>query len=132
MIYLDSCALVKLLRSEDYSADIATHVSSATTALISSELARTEVHRALWRNQEPQSVHETADTLLTHIATLPLAAIIDDASRLPQQHLRSLDALHLATALRLGDAVHQFITYDQRLAQAAHESNLKVLSPGAD
>ncbi|MGH3545782.1 MAG: type II toxin-antitoxin system VapC family toxin [Mycobacteriales bacterium] len=122
MIYIDSCALVKLVRAEEHSTAIAQYVSAATAAMISSELTRTEVHRALWRNQEDPTVHAAAEKLLRPVATLPIGPAVDSAAELPHQHLRSLDALHLATALKLGAAVSAFITYDQRLAQAARES----------
>lgn len=45
--------------------------------------------------------------------------------------LRTLDAVHLATALSLGEALDALVTYDDRLAAAASESGLRVLSPGA-
>lgn len=132
MIYLDSNALVKMVTAEQETDALMSHLERANARLVSSELARVEVRRALMRKEVPDSVLEDANELLNSVIQRDLASILDDASRLPQQHLRSLDALHLATALRLGDAVHQFITYDQRLAQAAHESNLNVLSPRAD
>jgi predicted nucleic acid-binding protein len=132
VIYLDACALVKLVRAEQYSEAMAAFISIAASPVVSSELARTEVHRTLWRNQEEAVVHKAADRLLTQIAVLPLTAVIDSAGQLPHQHLRSLDALHLATALQLGDNLSKFISYDKRLAEAAREQGLPALSPGAE
>ena len=53
------------------------------------------------------------------------------AAVLPGKHLRSLDALHLATARMLGQTLTQFITYDKRLARAARDAGLPVVTPGA-
>jgi predicted nucleic acid-binding protein len=129
VIYLDACALVKLIRAEAHSAALATYLGAGTAAMISSELARTEVHRALWRNQENQAAHAAADALLTHVATLPIGPVIDAAAQLPLQHLRSLDALHLATAQRLGTHLTAFITYDNRLVDSAREARIPVAIP---
>ncbi len=52
------------------------------------------------------------------------------ASRLGPQVLRTLDAIHLATALSMGDDPEAFITYDDRLAAAAQGLKLRVLQPG--
>ncbi len=130
MIYLDACALVKLVRTEEHSVALSAFLSSTTTAVVSSELARAEVHRALWRNQEEKAAHAAADRLLTRIATLALSTIVDAAGALPYPHLRSLDALHLATAQRLGTRLAAFVTYDKQLLTAARKVHLPVATPG--
>ena len=61
---------------------------------------------------------------------LPIGPIVQKASRLTHPHLRSLDALHLATAASLGKALSEFITYDRTLAKIAEEAGLPVLAPG--
>ncbi len=53
----------------------------------------------------------------------------EDAAQLGAPTLRSLDAIHLATALAIDDQI-EFITYDQRLAAAAREHRLRVVQPG--
>jgi len=131
MIYLDSCALVKLIRTEEHSERLIAHVTQSPVILLSSELARVEVSRALTRHGEGQAARDKAETLLEKIARLPLKSSISHAAALPGKHLRSLDALHLATAQMLGGALTQFITYDKRLAQAAQDVGLPVLTPGA-
>lgn len=53
-----------------------------------------------------------------------------EAQRLKPPHLRTLDAIHLATALSIGDPDLEFITYDDRQAEAARAAGLKVVQPG--
>jgi predicted nucleic acid-binding protein len=57
-------------------------------------------------------------------------AIIELAARIDPPHLRSLDAIHLATALSIDDADLEVITYDDRLAAAARANGLTVVQPG--
>ncbi|MFD9735392.1 type II toxin-antitoxin system VapC family toxin [Umezawaea sp. NPDC059074] len=130
MIYLDSCALVKLIRAEEHSDTLVDHVTRSSVALLSSELARVEVGRALTRNGESQEARDRAAYLLEKVARLPLKSCLPHAAVLPGKHLRSLDALHLATAQLMGRTLTQFITYDKRLAQAAHDAGLPVVTPG--
>jgi len=64
------------------------------------------------------------------VALLPLDdAILDAATALRPTGLRSVDALHLATALSIRDEIGAFVTYDERLAVAATEHGLSVATP---
>lgn len=68
---------------------------------------------------------------LLGVSRLPLDdALLDDAATLGPVKLRSLDAIHLATALSVGDEVGAFFTYDARLAEAARSHGLNVVWPG--
>jgi len=58
------------------------------------------------------------------------ARLIESASRLPDRALRSLHAVHLATALALRDSLHSVVTYDKRLATAVDGYGIPVDSPG--
>ncbi len=129
MIYLDSCAVVKTLRAEPESAALIAHLRASTAPMLTSELTRVEVQRALAREDESVELREYAARWLGPIARLPLASVIDIAAVLPGPMLRSLDALHLATAAQLGQALTEFITYDKRLAAAAKDAGLPVISP---
>ena len=132
MIYLDSCALIKLVLEEPESEALEAHlVEHEETTQLSSELATVEVLRALIRLDADAEVKTDAEALLKDYARLPIKSSIPHAAALPGKHLRSLDALHLATAQMLGRALTQFITYDKRLAQAAHDAGLPVVTPGA-
>jgi uncharacterized protein len=55
--------------------------------------------------------------------------ILDRAARLPPATLRTLDAIHLASALALGEALGSVVTYDVRLGEAAREAGLDVVAP---
>lgn len=93
----------------------------------SSSLARVELARTLRRlGREPREGRQA-------IRSLSLIALTDDvldlASDLEPSVLRSLDALHLASALSIGDGVDAFLTYDQRLARAAELAGLDVETP---
>ncbi|HEX4722362.1 MAG TPA: VapC toxin family PIN domain ribonuclease [Pseudonocardiaceae bacterium] len=96
----------------------------------SSELSQVQVHRALIRREEGPNRHAHAATVLKTYARLPLAPALPAASQFPHQHLKSQDALHLATATSMGKALTHFITYDQQLAKFAAEVGLPVAAPG--
>jgi len=132
IVYLDSCAVVKLIRREEYSGALAKHLASAGADMISSELTRAEVCRTLIRDGQPESTRAASGPLLDKIAKLPVGTVIELAGDLPHRNLRTLDALHLATAQLLGPAMTEFITYDKRLAKAAEEAGLPLVMPGVN
>lgn len=68
---------------------------------------------------------------LRDVALLPLDdALLDEASSLGPTGLRSLDAIHLATALSVREEIGALFTYDERLAEAAKARGLPVSQPG--
>lgn len=130
MIYLDSSALLKLVLQEPQSDQLQEWLTSRRDIRsVSSELARVEVLRSC-RRMAPATL-PAARTLLLRLDLVPLTgAVVELASDLDGVHLRSLDALHLASALLLGDAMSTFVAYDQRLLAAAAEAGLDVVQPG--
>lgn len=100
--YLDASALVKLVTDETETATLRAHLGRYA-GRSTSRLAAVEVPRALARK--------------------------GPASLLEPRLLRSLDAVHLASAISLGDELEVFITYDLRLADAARGAGLTVLAP---
>ena len=127
LLYLDSSALVKLVLVEPESPALADELK-LWTQHVSSIIAEVEVHRAALRSgQSP----ERADALLQR---LWLVALDDPrrehAQRVGSRLLRALDAIHLASALSLGDDLGAFCCYDQRLLADAEAAGLTVLSPG--
>lgn len=132
MIYVDSCAVIKLIRDEQHSAALNAHLASSPAELISSEVTKIEVCRALIRHRLRDRTREKTDKLLARVAKLPMNAVIDYAADLDGPNLRGLDALHLATVQMLGPAVTEFITYDKRLAEAATEAGLPLTMPGVN
>ncbi len=129
MIYLDTSAFVKLVRAEQETPALRDFLTARRgMPLVSSVLLVVETRRAVLR--EDPSLLPDADLLLTRVGRVDIAhAIVETASRLPGVGLRSLDAIHLATALYLGNGLDGFVTYDRRLASAAGEQGLPVRAP---
>lgn len=130
MIYLDSCALIKLVVAEAESAALVAHLAPTTQRILSNEIAVVETHRALVRLGAQPDTHAQADELLADTLLLPVRPVLAAAGKLPYPGLRSLDAVHLASARNLGPALTSFITYDKRLAHIAHKAGLATDMPG--
>lgn len=129
VIYLDSSAIVKLVVPEPETAALVEAVRSDPET-VSSVLARVEVLRAVRRAGERRAVVDRAESILGGIAMVRLDEwVVTTASRLPPLELRTLDAVHLATALSIGPTLPEFVTYDIRLASAAEEAGLSVHAP---
>lgn len=126
-VYLDSSALVKLAVDEAESAALRHHLRRRRP-LVSSAFARTEVLRALLPAggvavARGRAVLRTLDLIRAS------DRVFDAAGVLRPVELRSLDAVHLATAHLLGAELHQVVTYDQRMAEAAEKLGLRVTAP---
>lgn len=131
-VYLDASALVKLVWREPESDDLADWLS-VYPHWFSSVLLRVEVVRAARRVDESGGAQVRAERYLERMTLVRMDdAVVDLASSLPGRHLRSLDAIHLATALSIGDLPDAFLTYDARLAAAATRHGLTVVHPGVD
>ena len=130
MIYLDTSAFVKLIWSERETEALQGFLAGRRHAPpVSSALLVVEVRRAVLRTR-PGTVPR-ADLLLTRVGQVGVTrAIVEAASRLPDPRLRSLDAIHLATALRLREDLDALVTYDDRLAAAAASHDLPFAMPG--
>ena len=131
MIYLDSSALLKLVVAERETAALAQWLAErADVPVASSELAKVEVLRAC-RRVAPNAVNLARD-LLSGLDFVPLSSsVIDVAAELEGDALRSLDALHLASALAVRAALTAFIAYDLRLQAGAASAGLTTIAPGA-
>ncbi|HEY3117536.1 MAG TPA: type II toxin-antitoxin system VapC family toxin, partial [Chloroflexota bacterium] len=96
---------------------------------LSCQLAKVEVPRAV-RLARPRSVGLVPEAL-ADLDVMPLTDdILRDAARMDPPTLRSLDAIHLAAARTLGGSLGQIVTYDRRMAQAAHALGLPTIAPG--
>jgi predicted nucleic acid-binding protein len=129
MIYLDSAAVVKLAHAEPESAALRGWLEERAEAQwVSSVLTEIESFRALAR-YAPETVSR-------------LPAVLDQIDLIdPDQHIRmlartvtpaavrSLDAIHLGTALHVRPALTSFVTYDKRLLDAAQAAGLPIDSP---
>ncbi|MGL5856818.1 MAG: type II toxin-antitoxin system VapC family toxin [Angustibacter sp.] len=129
MIYLDSSALLKLLRAEQESPALSTWLARRRAPLITSELGRVEVVRAAHRIGRP--LRDRAGDLLADLDLLPLdRAVQDRACDIGGPRLRALDALHLASADLVRSDLTAFVCYDRRLGVEARSVGLPVASPG--
>jgi predicted nucleic acid-binding protein len=142
VIYLDSCALVKLIREEDESQALQAWLDErAGDVMVTSELARAEVVRVTRRNNHTDrgelidarkltaDLDEAAAVLEAVTQVVIDRKILDRAGALEAPTVRSLDAIHLATALDLQASMIEFVTYDRRLAAVVREAGLAVVSP---
>ncbi|MGW3247136.1 type II toxin-antitoxin system VapC family toxin [Streptomyces sp. NPDC001070] len=134
MIYLDSAAIVKLVRREQGTRELAAWLNDRPDEpLVSSSLVEAEVPRAL-RRSAPQALAGVPG-VITRLYRFEIdAAVRATASAYSDPLLRSLDSIHLATAqLLAGQAGADplvFVTYDQRLLKAAQDIGLRAEAPG--
>jgi uncharacterized protein len=129
VIYVDSSALVKLVLLEDETAALRAFLADrAAEQMVSSSLLIVEVRRAVQRVRPSQLPR--VDVILSDVMDVAIGdGTIESASRLPDPALRSLDAIHLATALLIRDKVDVLITYDKRLAEAAQARKIPTVAP---
>ena len=129
MVYLDSSAIVKLVVPEPESEALRRFLADHEDR-VASGLVRVEVLRALRRTHgRSRAAPPRAEQILEGIALVAVdEAILHDAAALGPAPLRSLDAVHLATALSL-DGLEALVTYDPRLRVAAVAAGLDVESP---
>jgi predicted nucleic acid-binding protein len=130
VLYLDTSALVKLVVEEPESADLAAWLDERPDeVLCTSVIGRVELLRAA-RRRGPETT-PAASQLLAEIALVPVDhLVLDLATALEPAALRTLDALHLASASSLGDAVTAVVAYDERLLRAADLIGINTASPG--
>jgi len=127
--YLDASALVKIATVEAETGALRAELD-AYADRFTSRITTIEVPRALARKDATVEVQNLAGWT-DRLSILELdAAIGETAARLDPPTLRSLDAIHLASALAIADELDAFITYDSRLAGAARAHGLKVIAPG--
>lgn len=124
--YLDTSGALKLLVEEAESDALAQTVDATEPDLVACRLLETELRRAAQRGS--QLTQAEVSTFLDGVGLYAVpASLFREAGLLPGPNLRSLDALHLAAALRIGvDAV---VTYDQRMADAARALGFPVIAP---
>jgi predicted nucleic acid-binding protein len=125
--YVDSSAIVKLAVTEPESKALRRDLSRRQT-LVTSALARTEVARALLP-LGPEAVLR-GDEVLRRLQLLRVNdRVLAQAGRMESAELRSLDAIHLATAKQIGPRLKRVVTYDARMVDAARALGWKVFSP---
>jgi predicted nucleic acid-binding protein len=130
-VYLDSSALLKLVLPEAECAALESAIQRWPDRL-TSELSAVECQRAVRRQPEAAVLSPRMEDVLSSLTLLRIdQALLRLAGTIGPTRLRSLDAIHLASALSIGDYPEAFVTYDGRLAEAARAAGLNVLTPGA-
>lgn len=126
--YVDASAWVKLIYEESETEAMLDHlefVGAQSGRFVSCYLLATELNRSAVRLRvSPKGVF---DALCEVTLLMPSSSTFDLAGRLPGENLRSLDALHVASAIESG--ADAFLTYDMRQAEAANDAGIAVISP---
>ncbi len=143
MIYLDSCALVKLIREEAESAGLQRWLDDHVDELhVTSGIARAEVVRAVRRNNsaddgtpiDPEALQRELAAAIEVLDAVAQIAVDDDildrTGSVAAPTVRTLDAIHLVSATELDPSHTDFVTYDARLARAAADAGLRIAAPG--
>jgi predicted nucleic acid-binding protein len=129
LYYIDTSAALKLLAEESHSRAFATfYDESVGASWVSSALLRIEVIRAVSRAMPPALPDARAHLLAFDYVSID-DEVVDAAMNEPDRMLRSLDAIHLATARVLGPDLDGLATYDDRLAVAAKDAGIPVIDP---
>ena len=129
LLYLDSSALVKLVAREPETSALLS-LLEPRPEVVSSALVRVEVLRAVARTGRGSETLERARSVLSRVVLVAMDSwILDAATSLEPAELRSLDAIHLATALTLQPEADMFVSYDERLNTAAAGVGLQVVTP---
>jgi predicted nucleic acid-binding protein len=128
ILYLDSSAIVKLVVHEPETAGLRRLLRSWPER-VSSVIARVEVARAARRVSA--SAARRAEAVLARLALVELdEEVIKRAAGLDPPAPRTIDAIHLATVLSLGQDLGAFCAYDPRLAEVASALDVQNLAPG--
>ena len=128
MFYLDTSAAVKLVVAERGSAALRRWLGPRDDGMFSSDVLRTELLRAT-RIVAPERMVQARAILESLILVRLTTSMCERAAMLEPSGLRSLDALHLAAALGVGDELEGMVTYDRRLAAGAAALGLRVVAP---
>ena len=141
MIYLDTCALMKLVHPEPETRTLRDFLKSRVQVpKFTATVVLAELPRAVRRANHDQAgrasefleaEREQAQRLLDTLQMVDVTrAVLADAGVADGPFLRTLDAVHLVAAARIRAGLSAFVTYDKKLASAAQQAGLPVLSPG--
>jgi predicted nucleic acid-binding protein len=126
-LYLDTSALARVLLRHPDTSLIGAEIDRFD-GYFASRLLRTELRRVALRND----LLEFVDPLLTEVSLVPIdESILIAAETIRPATIKTLDAIHLATIVRLAEigSVDAVMTYDARLAEAVRERGLEVVAP---
>jgi predicted nucleic acid-binding protein len=126
--YLDSSAILKYVFAEP---ERPAMVKALTSQAISSELARLEVKRAVYRINPKDIALANEELSRVNFVSISNQILTVAESFTGSVTLATLDAIHVATAISLGNQIDGIITYDKQMLTNARNMGIKVLSPGA-
>lgn len=128
-MYLDSSAIVKLVVAERETEALSAYIGSAE--LVTSDIAEVEVPRASFLQTGSVETLAHAYAVLRRFTLIALDDDLrDEAARARPPELRTLDAIHLVSALRIRERTDAIVIYDRRLGTAAKAARLRVAAPG--
>jgi uncharacterized protein len=129
LIYIDTSAFLKTVVAEPESSALGSYLSTfRAPRFVSSALLAVEARRSILRTV-PTELPRVDLELLDVIQIDTNTVVLESASRLPDPMLRTLDAIHVATALLIRDDLDVLVTYDQRMLAAAAAHGLPVAAP---
>jgi uncharacterized protein len=126
LLYVDTSATVKLLLQEPESAALIAFLRAARTPLVCSRVGIVELRRVGRRSGADAN---RSDAVAATLVVVELDETIEHAALSVDPALRTLDAIHLATALAAAGSVTGFVCYDARLAAAAKSIGLTTFAP---
>jgi len=130
MIYLDTSALVKLVVKGLETSALRRFLAKVEPGmLVTSALTRVELLRVAYRSGSEPTLRKAREVLDGVGEVTITQSLLDSAGTLAPPTLRTLDAIHLATALELGEELQAFVAYDIRLLSAAQHAKLPTLTP---
>jgi len=129
--YLDTSALTKLVVAEPESTALRDWLATTDRTPVSCDLARTELLRAV-RRVAPRRMVQAREVLDSLVLLQVTTDMFEAAAHLDPTVLRTLDAIHIAAALTLGDELEAIVAYDERLAQAAQALGIRVIAPATE
>lgn len=129
MIYLDASALVTWVARREHVDALEQFAAAGTTQTCTSTIGLVETVRTCDRLG---TFPKLMTTLLDAHVEIPVSAQVRDAAAYFTGQLRSLDAIHLASAELLGSELTALVTYDRRMADAARTAGLPVAMPGVE
>jgi uncharacterized protein len=130
VIYLDASALVKLAVTEPESKALAAWLrENDGLSRVSSPIVRVEVPRAVWR-ADPGSLPQAYAIVRRLKEVFLTEAVLTRATGVRPNVLRTLDAIHVASAMSVRDHLTALVSYDKRMLAAAQDAGLPIASPG--
>jgi predicted nucleic acid-binding protein len=129
VLYLDSSALLKLVSTEPESVALNRWLADQPNLVhVSSSVIRAEVPRAIWR-ADPGALPDSYRVIRRVVEVELSDEVLSRAAGVRPQALRTIDAIHLASALTLRRELTAFVAYDKRLLAAAKDAGLPTASP---